>query len=114
MSFFDDVMDMKLQCLKEAAAAKADGRYDEAVQARVRSNVYDICCTVYGALQRAMGAAFPAAYEKKLQELGAAWTAARDEAEANGDADRAFTEEIKLAALQDVLRRWEEAKHDGE
>ena len=108
MTFPDYLTHMKALMRTEEAAAKAEQRPDEAVFARIRYNVYDVCATVYGALLRAKGADFPAAYEAKLRELDRAWSAAWDKAAHYDDADRTFTEDVKLAALRDVIAHWEQ------
>lgn len=111
MTFLDYLNHMKALMHTEEAAAKAEQRQDEAVFARIRYNVYDVCATVHGALQQAKGDAFPAAYEAKLHELERTWSAAWDKAAHYADADRTFTEDVKLAALRDVIAHWEE-NHD--
>ena len=111
MTFLDYLAHMKALTSTEEAAAKADQRRDEAVFARIRYNVYDVCETVYGALKRAKGADFPDAYEAKLREFEGVWSAAWDKAAHHADADRTFTEDVKLAALRDVIAHWE-ANHD--
>lgn len=114
MTFLEEVKALQARCAAEEAVAKGDLRPDEAVFARIRGNVYGVCATVYGALKKARGANFAAAYDAKLRELERTWSAAWDQAAAHDDPDRTFTEDVKLAALRDVLARWEEAKiHDG-
>lgn len=107
MTFVDYLAEKKALLRTEEAEAKASQRQDEAVFARIRYNVYDVCETVYWALKRAKGEDFPAAYEAKLRELERAWSAAWDKAAQHSDPDRTFTEDVKLSALRDVLARWE-------
>lgn len=113
MTFMTYLADMRARCLAEEAAAKADDRRDEAIFARIRGNVYDACATIHAALEKARGADFPAAYDRQLRSMESAWSQAWDRAAQHSDPDRTFTEDVKLAALRDVLARWEEEQHDG-
>ena len=98
-------------CEARRTALLADQRGDEARFEQVRSNVYGIFRTVYGALG--------CSKEKLLQrltEISAPWEESLRQADIHGDTDKAHIERVKLNACAEVRRfaeAMEEAAHDG-
>ncbi len=99
---------------EQIALGKADvdrleraGRRDDAVFAKIRTNIYDICRTVAnvhttrtGLGEKAVGA--------QLARFRSEWGAALEKARAGGNAEKIAVEETKMAALSDVIARFGE------
>lgn len=84
---------------------RADARDDEATLARIGGNVYDISRTVLGVAERQNPGNDRAAREfflGRIERLRSEWSAAREEAAAHDDAQRAHVEDEKLRALAEV------------
>ena len=94
---------------KEAEGLAAEGRGDDAVFAKVRTNIYEVCRSVANTLHDRPGAG-PDAVRAQFDRLRAAWSAALGKAREHGDAAAAAIEETKLAALEDAVSRFPEAK----
>ena len=77
----------------ETAALLADGRKDDADFAKVRTNIYDVCRTLSLALIR----------------FRTEWGAALEKAKQHGNVSGIAVEETKLAALEDIIVRFQEA-----
>ena len=90
----------------EIARLYADGRKDESDLAKVRTNIYEVCRTVSLALINRPGAG-KAAVMAQFGRFREAWGAALEKAKQHDDASAAAVEEIKLAALEDVIARFE-------
>ena len=91
----------------EAAALLKDGRGDDADFMKVRANIYDVCLTVSRALLNRPGAG-TGAIGAQLTRFRAEWGAALETAKRYGDVRKIAVEEIKLAALEDVIARFGE------
>ena len=82
------------RCRQEGEALSQDCREDEARRAKIQGNIFQICATVYQALEAHLPPQeLEAAYRRKLEALPENWRAARDLA-------RAAVEEWKLEAWQ--------------
>ncbi len=93
----------------EAEALAAEGRQDDANFAKVRANIYDVCGTVTRALLNRPGAG-TGAVRAQLERFRTEWSTALEKAKARGDVRGIAVEEIKLAALEDVIGRFPEVK----
>ena len=91
----------------EIAKMEEDGRFDDAVFAKVRVNIYDVCRTVTGALAGRPGAGLPAV-KARFERFGTEWTGALEKARAHGDARNVVIGETKLEALADVIAHFPE------
>lgn len=89
------------RCRQEGEALSQDCREDEARRAKIQGNIFQICATVYQALEAHLPPQeLEAAYRRKLEVLPENWRAARDMAQAHRDMARAAVEEWKLEAWQ--------------
>ena len=93
----------------EIEALTADGRIDDANFAKVRTNIYDVCRTVSRTLADRPGAGMDAV-AAQLERFRATWGAALEKAKQHDDVSGIAVEEIKLAALEDVIARFREVK----
>ena len=91
-------------CHQRRQALAADQRIDEARFEQIRANVYGIFRAVYAALQNN-----PAALEKKLREIPAAWEDSLRQAREHNDEETAYIEQLKLDTAAEILR---EVPHD--
>ena len=87
--------DRAAQLREVSAALAAEQRRDEADLVKVRINVYGICRTIFSVLDRA-------AYEKKLDELGDTWLAAKELADRHGDVKNAVIGAVKVETLEKI------------
>ena len=92
----------------EIARLEKEGCRDDADFAKVRTNIYEVCRTVTGALVKRPGAG-PAAVKKQFESFQASWGAALDKARKHDDARSIVIEEAKLEALADVTAHFPEA-----
>ena len=95
-------------CKAEIAALEAAGRQDDAVFAKVRLNIYDVCKTVTGVHLKPTGGGV-SAITAMLERFRTQWGEALQKAKDHGDAKNIAVEETKLAALADVIARFTEA-----
>lgn len=91
----------------ETAALLADGRRDDANFAKVRTNIYDVCRTVSLALVNRPGAGV-GAVKAQLERFHTEWSSALEKARQYGNINGIAVEETKLAALDDILVRFQE------
>lgn len=67
------------RCRQEGEALSQDCREDEARRAKIQGNIFQICATVYQALEAHLPPQeLEAAYRRKLEALPENWRAARD------------------------------------
>ena len=92
----------------ETAALLADGRKDDADFAKVRTNIYDVCRTVSLALINRPGAG-TGAIKAQLERFRTEWGAALEKARQHENISGIAVEETKLAALEDIIRHFQEA-----
>ena len=91
-------------CHRRRQALAADQRTDEARFEQIRANVYGVFRAVCATLQ-----SNPAALEKKLREIPAAWEESLRQAQQYGDSEKAYIEQLKLDTAEEILR---EVPHD--
>lgn len=110
MNAFLQELQQQAQALRQQAnALAAESRKDDADFAKIQANIYDICATIGNVVWKtAPEEQRDALYRKKLDDLPRNWRVALEEAEAHGNVQRATTEKVKLAALEDVLLRLEQ------
>ena len=92
----------------EIARLEKDGCQDDADFAKVRTNIYEVCKTVTAALINRPGAG-TAAVKAQFDRFQTSWGTALDNARKHGDARNIVVEEIKLKALEDVVKHFPEA-----
>ena len=92
----------------ETASLLADGRADDANFAKVRTNIYDVCRTVSQALINKPGAG-AGAIRAQLERFRTEWSAALEKAKQHDNVHGIAVEEIKLAALDDIIAHFREA-----
>ena len=92
----------------ETASLQADGRTDDANFAKVRTNIYDICRTVSQTLINRPGAG-TGAVRAQLERFRAEWGAALEKAKQHDNINGIAVEEMKLAALDDIIAHFQEA-----
>ena len=108
MNDFITYLDGKIEEGKEQIAKlEADGRMDDANFAKVRTNIYDVCKTVSQALMNRPGAGVTAV-QAQFDRFNTGWSAALEKAKQHDDIKNVAVEEIKLAALKDVMARCKE------
>ena len=99
------------RCRQEGEALSQDCREDEARRAKIQGNIFQICATVYQALEAHLPPQeLEAAYRRKLEALPENWRAVRDMAQAHGDMARAAVEEWKLEAWQQA---WDQLEKEA-
>ena len=109
METFINYLTEKIEAGKaEIAGLEADGCKDDADFARVRTNIYEVCRTVTGALTSRPGAG-NGAVKAQFERLKAIWGDALEKAREHGDARNIVVEETKLQALEDVIAHFQEA-----
>lgn len=101
-------------CRAGSGALSADGRYDEAVFAKVRLNVYDIFRTVFSAAVNTAGEDAAAFFREKLQQIPANWVTALAAAEQHGHSEKAHIERLKLEIAGAVRAKFQELWGDAE
>ena len=95
-------------CRQEGEVLSQDCREDEALRAKIQGNIFQICATVYQALEaHLLPQELEAAYRQKLLALPENWRTARDLAQTHGALERAAVEEWKLEAWEQVWNRLE-------
>ncbi|MBR3381821.1 MAG: hypothetical protein IKG85_02125 [Clostridia bacterium] len=110
MRSFIEYLDGKLnEGRAEIERLSAEGRKDDADFAKVSTNIYEVCKTVSQALISRPGAGV-SAIGAKFEHFRASWGAALDKAKQHDDAKAVAVEEIKLAALDDVIAHFQEVK----
>ena len=109
MEKFIQYLDERIEASKaEIEALEAAGRQDDAVFAKVRLNIYDVCKTVTGVHLKPTGGGVNA-IKSMLERFRTQWGEALQKAQAHGDVKNIAVEETKLAALADVIARFTEA-----
>ena len=102
MDTFIEYLEAQIEaCKAEIARLEKDGCLDDAVFAKVRTNIYDICKTVTNALINRPGAGAEAV-KAQLERFRATWGAALENARKHGDARNIVIEETKLQTLADI------------
>ena len=91
----------------ETAYLQADGRTDDANFAKVRTNIYDICRTISQTLINRPGAG-TGAVRAQLERFRAEWSAALEKAKQHDNINGIAVEEMKLAALDDIIAHFQE------
>lgn len=100
------LMEQAALCKEQASVLTADGRADEAVFEKIRSNVFEIFTAVLSTAQKQ-----PAPldfFRRQLTAIPANWEAALEKARAHGDDSRAHTELVKLDAVRIIREKLEE------
>ena len=92
---------------REIGRLTEGGCRDEAVFARVRTNIYDVCRTVSQALMNRPGAG-ATAVKAQLERFRAEWSAALEKAKQHDNINAAAVEEEKLTALDDIIAHFQE------
>jgi len=107
--FFDFLDNRKETVENEVKALAADGRKDESNMLKAKANIYDICKAVYNATLKkdgedAIATAFPPAFDK----ITSTWRTSLSTAKEHNDEHKVMIEENKLAAVSEILVKFEE------
>ena len=100
--FIDYLSKQTEACKEKTARLEKEGRKDEADFSKVRTNIYEVCKTVTGALIDRPGAGADAVWAR-FEGFKAEWGAALEKARANDDARNTVIGETKMKALEDVI-----------
>ena len=84
-----------------------DGRKDDANFMKIQTNIYEICKTVSQALVNRPGAGI-GAVKAQFERFHAEWGAALEKAKQHNNINSTAVEEIKLAALEDIIAHFQE------
>ena len=87
---------------------RSDGRGDDANFMKVRTNIYEVCKTVSQTLMKRPGAG-TGAIRAQLERFRTEWGAALEKAKQHDNVSGIAVEETKLAALEDIIVRFQEA-----
>ena len=91
----------------EIIRLETGGRKDDANFVKVRTNIYDACRAVSQTLANRPGAGI-GAIRAQLERFRTGWGAALEKARQHGDISAVAVEETKLAALGDIIARFQE------
>ncbi len=104
-------------CGKRSQELNADGRSDEAIFEKVKSNIYDVFRTVLSvAVKTGSGNedAVRAFFVQRAEQIPAGWAAALEKAREYNDTVRMQTEQIKLDTVHEIrdafAKIWEGAE----
>lgn len=92
---------------EEVAALEAANRKDDANFTKVRTNIYEVCRTVTGALLNRPGCGI-GAIKARFAGFESTWGESLQKAMANDDARGIAVAEAQLAALADVIAHFPE------
>ena len=106
--FFTFLDDRKQTVLTEIQSLTNDGRNDEANILKAKSNVYDICKSVYGALAKEAPADVATAFPTVFGRITGPWKASLDAAKAHSDDRKILIEEAKLSAVSEITAKFAE------
>lgn len=105
--FFDYVAEKQAAMKQEAERLKTSDRIAEANLAKVKANIYELCCTVCKVHLNRPGGGIDAC-RKVLDQFQTVWSAERDKAAAHEDVYNTVIGNTKLEALQDARAKLEE------
>ncbi len=108
MKKFEEYVKTRIDELSsEAKKLSENYRQDDAVFAKIKINVYDICKTVFKVFEKTKPAdSFFEEYIKKLDEFQETWSSSAKKAESFGDSKKAAVEEAKLFALAEIKEKF--------
>ena len=106
--FFTFLDNSKQAVLDEIKSLESDGRKDEANILKAKSNVYDICKSVYGALAKEAPADVITAFPATFDRITCPWKASLEAAKAHGDDRKILIEEAKLSAVKEINDKFAE------
>ena len=92
-------------CKTQEQLLTADDRADEAVFAKIRTNVWDVFRTVFSAAVKSCGSDDEKTEQfflAKTQQIPQNWRASLQKAEEHGDTEKAHLERIKLDTADEV------------
>jgi len=105
-AFLEELNGIAAALRQEANSLAADSRQDEADLNKIRANIYEVCATIGGVVcKTAPEEERESLFRRKLEALPKNWLVALEAARDHGNAERAAVEELKLAALEDVMTR---------
>ena len=108
MKEFIEYLEKQIKADKaKTAEFLTDGRKDDANFMKIQTNIYEICKTVSQALVNRPGAGI-SAVKAQFERFRAEWGAALEKAKQHNNINSAAVEEIKLAALEDIIAHFQE------
>lgn len=106
MNFLNDTIQKLQQKEKELIATS---RKDEANFIKIKSNICDICKTIYSVSAKTRsGAELRAEYIRQLTRLQENWRISLEKAREHDDVEKIVIEETKLEMLQKLQAKFEE------
>lgn len=87
----------------EGSKLTADDRRDEGNLTKIRANVYGICATILRAVGMEKGS-------ERILGLRDTWETALIAARTHHDAEKVLVEEVKLEAMEDILKKLNEVQ----
>ena len=94
---------------EEEAALVEENRKDEANFIRVKSNICEICKTIYRVSSESKtGEELKEEYLRRLTRLPENWKISLGKAKEHGEIQKVIIEEIKLEMLQELVNKFEE------
>ena len=103
------------RCTEQEKALIADERKDEAVFEKIRANVYNIFCSIFGVAVQICGEdaeKIRAFILQRIDHIPVSWRASYEAAKQHDDTAKMQIEEIKLAVVQEIraefTKIWEE------
>lgn len=108
MNGFSEYIEKRIKELSEEEKRLEESyRQDDAVFVKIKSNVYDVCRTVFGVFEKIKPeASLYNEYIKKLDEFEKTWSDSAKKAKEFGDAKKAAAEEAKLSALAEIKAKY--------
>ena len=119
MNMFNDYIETRIRELSyEAKKLEENYRQDDAVFAKIKINVFDVCKTVFGVFSKVKPEnTLYNEYIKKLDEFEKAWSDSAAKAKEFGDVKKSAIEEAKLSSLTEIknefIKLWGENNERG-
>lgn len=107
--YMDFLTDTIKELQQEEASLIASSRKDEANFLRIKSNICDICKTIYSVHAKTkQGTELKTEYIRQLTRLQENWKISLEKATAHEDVEKIVIEEAKLEMLQKIQAKFEE------
>lgn len=95
----------------EAENLEKNYRHDDAVFVKIKSNVYDVCKTVFGVFKKTKPQDdLYNEYINKLDEFERIWSSSGENAKKFGDSKKIAAEEAKLFVLAEIKKKFIETR----
>ncbi|MCR5278651.1 MAG: hypothetical protein K6E19_04335 [Lachnospiraceae bacterium] len=106
---FDFLDEKKAQVLARVQELASQGRIDDSNILKAKSNIYDICRSVFGvAAKQSTDGTVKAAFLSTFGNITGQWQKSLDQAKAHDDSHKILIEEAKFSAVSEILAKIEE------